>query len=153
MSKYNFGDIESNTRRNSFMILTPITQEEKDYAESTPYGAEHIVALYQLPDNDEIQIGLLSPTQKRFFPSKANVENLKYATNIAYFHNGYTELIDIRGKKVNRPIYMVYPNGKNTVRTYKILNANYDNGLAIPLKDIVNGTVTIETERLIEKTK
>lgn len=153
MLNKDFWDTEPEARRNECIVLTPISKEEKDYAESTPYGADHLVALYQLPDSDEIQIGLLSPTMKRFFSAKANVENLKYATNVAYFHNGYTELGDMSGTRVDRPVYLVYPTRRNTVRTARILNANYENGLAIPLKDIVNGTVTIEPSKPLVKTK
>lgn len=151
MSKLDFWDTEAAAIRNDFMVLTPISQEEKDHAESTPYGAEHIVALYQLPDSDEIQIGLLSPLQNRFFSADANIENLKYATTVAYFHDGYTELGDMNGARVDRPVYLVYTTRKNTVKGARVLNANDENGLRIPLKDIVNGKVTIESSEPVVK--
>ena len=73
--------------KNPCIILTPITDEEKEQYEEDSTGDESIYVLYRLPDSEEIQIGMMSTSMRKYFPSTANVWQLGNATSKAFFYD------------------------------------------------------------------
>lgn len=130
------------------IILAPITDEEKDEFERKPFGDERIYVLYRLPDSDEIHIGMLSTSMRKYFPSLANVWELDKATAMAFFYNGCSDLetAALKQEVNDRPVYSVSPSEGRTVVGYDVLNGTPENGLSVPLEDVVDGKYTLSAE-------
>ncbi|MCI8347671.1 MAG: hypothetical protein HFJ12_06995 [Bacilli bacterium] len=136
--------------RNPDIILIPITEDEKECLDE-----EDLYVLYKLPDSKQIQIGMLSPSMREYFPSTTNIWNLIYATSKAYFYNGGSELEAESSQITERPVYRVGPTDDRTVNEYTILNATDENNLSICLKDVIEGNYIVEksSPSILRKTK
>lgn len=144
-------NVYTNVRlQNPNIILTPITEDEKECIDK-----EDLYVLYKLPDSEQIQIGMLSPSIREHFPSTANIWNLIYATSKAYFYNGGSKLENEASQITERPVYRVSPTDDREVNEYDILNATDENNLAICLKDVVEGNYVVEknSPSILRKTK
>jgi len=125
--------------KNPDIILTPITDEEKEQFENDFMGDEHIYVLYRLPNSEEIYIGMMSSSMRKYFPSIANIWNLSSATSMAFFYNGGSKLERIASQITDRPVYRVRPSDDRRVSGYDVLNGTLENGLGIRLEDMVDG--------------
>ncbi|HIT21960.1 MAG TPA: hypothetical protein IAB56_03160 [Candidatus Scybalousia intestinigallinarum] len=134
--------------RNPDIILTPITEEEKQQIESNFMGDESIYVLYRLPNLEEIHIGMMSSSMRRYFPITANVWNLEKSISKAFFYNGSSELKNKAPTITDRPVYRVIATDDRIVSGYDILNGTPENGLRICLEDVVDGNYTLNANEL-----
>ena len=132
--------------RNPDIILTPITDEEKEQFEKDFMGDESIYVLYRLPDSEGIHIGMMSSSMRKYFPANANVWNLDSATSMAFFYNGCSELENTASEITDRPVYRVRPSDDRMVSGYDVLNGTPENGLRVSLEDVVDGNYTLNAE-------
>lgn len=135
--------------RNPNIILTPITNEEKELFEKDFMGDESLYVLYRLPNSEGIHIGMMSSLMRNYFSTTAN------ATSKAFFYNGCSNLENNASKITDRPVYRVSPSDDRMVSSYDILNGTSENGLRISLEDVVDGnyTLNVETPSVLRKTK
>lgn len=139
---------------NPDIILTPITDEEREQIENETMGDESIYVLYRLPDSKGIHIGMMSSSMRRYFPCTANVWELDNATTKAFFYNGCSELENAADEIGDRPVYRIRPTDDRMVSGYDVLNGTPENGLRVWLEDIVDGRYTInkDSQSVEEKT-
>lgn len=133
--------------RNPDITLTPITDEEKKQFESDFMGDESIYVLYRLPDSADIQIGMMSSSMRKYFPSTANVWGLDSATSKAFFYSGASVLAANATQITDRPVYRVRATDSRTVAGYDVLNGTADNGLRVWLEDVVDGKYALSVEK------
>ena len=129
--------------KNPDIILMPISDEDKEQYEKEFMGDESIYVLYRLPDSEEIQIGMMSSSMRKYFPSTANVWQLDNATSKAFFYNGASDLAKKAMGITDRPVYRIRPSDNRTVDDYDVLNGTPENGLRVWLEDVVDGKYTI----------
>lgn len=132
--------------RNPDIILTPIIDNEKKQFGSNFIEDESIYVLYRLPNSEGIHIGMVSPSMRKYFSSTANVWNLENATAMAFFYNGGSELKNIAFQVTDRPVYRVRTSDDRMVLGYDVLNGTPENGLIIPIEDIIDGNYTLNIE-------
>ena len=132
--------------KNPDIILMPISDEEKEQYEKEFMGDESIYVLYRLPDSEEIQIGMMSSSMRKYFPSTANVRQLDNATSKAFFYNGASDLEKKAMGITDRPVYRIRPSDNRTVDGYDVLNGTPENGLRVWLEDVVDGKYTIKAD-------
>lgn len=118
---------------NPSLILTPVSEGEKDVMSD-----ESIYVLYKLPESEDINIGMMSSSVRKYSPGLANIWHLDSATSYAFFHNGGSGLEDNAHRLTDRPVYKIAPTDDRKVGGYSILNATEENGLGIALEDIVD---------------
>ena len=139
--------------KNPDIILMPISNEEKEKYENEFMDDESIYVLYRLPDSEEIQIGMMSTSMKKYFPSTANVWQLDNATSRAFFYNVASDLEIGAMKITDRPVYRIRPSDDRTVAGYDVLNGTPENELRICLEDVVDGRYTINSDISTVRTK
>lgn len=141
--------------RNPDIILTPINEEEKKQLESDFMGDESIYVLYRLPDSEGIHIGMMSSSARKYAPSIANIWDLDKAISMAFFYNGCQELESNASQITDRPVYRISPTDDRMVLGYDVLNVTLENGLGIPLENVVDGkyTLNVETPSIIKKSR
>ena len=139
--------------RNPALILTPITDEEKEAAEKEFMGDESIYVLYKLPTSGNIHIGMMSSSVRRYSPGVANIWNLDEATSMAFFHNGGSKLEAGARSITDRPVYRIVPGDDRVVNECQILNGTPYNGLEVELDDVVEGNYSINKEEPVEYKK
>lgn len=139
--------------KNPDIILMPISNEEKEKYENEFMGDESIYVLYRLPDSEEIQIGMMSTSMKKYFPLTANVGQLDNATSRAFFYNGASDLERRAMEITDRPVYRIRPSDDRTVVGYDVLNGTPENELRIWLEDVVDGRYTINSDISTVRTK
>lgn len=132
--------------QNPEIILTPITDREKEQLENEFMGDEHLYVLYRLAHSEQIHIGMMSTSTRCYYPAIANVKNLKKATSMAFFYNGGSQLERNVSCIMDRPVYRVQPTDDRTVALYDVMNGTIDNELDISLEDVVDGNYTLKTE-------
>lgn len=132
--------------RNLDIILTPIIDNEKKQFGSNFIEDESIYVLYRLPNSEGIHIGMISPSMRKYFSSTANVWNLENATAMAFFYNGGSELKNIAFQVTDRLVYRVRTSDDRMVLGYDVLNGTPENGLIIPIEDIIDGNYTLNIE-------
>ncbi len=98
---------------------------------------------------------MISPSMRKYFSSTANVWNLENATAMAFFYNGGSELKNIAFQVTDRLVYRVRTSDDRMVLGYDVLNGTPENGLIIPIEDIIDGnyTLNIETPPLLRYQK
>ena len=132
--------------KNPSIILTPITEEEKDVLTKEFCGDMSIYVLYRRPMHEGIQIGMLSSSMRTHFSSTANYYQVEESEEKAYFYNGCSDLERIATEVTDRPVYKVRPNDDRTVAGYDVLNGTKVNNLRIWLEDILDGSYKINPE-------
>lgn len=129
--------------KNPSIALVPISDLERESMEKRLFGDERLYVLYELPNYDGIHIGMLSESARRYTPDLANVGNLEYATSMAYFYNGGSQLLEDADEINDRPVYLVSPTDDRRVASYSLSNADKNVALSIRLEDVVNGEYTV----------
>ena len=139
--------------KNPDIILAPITDEEKEQMESKFMGDECLYVLYKLPESEDINIGMLASSVRKYSPGVANVWKLRNATTMAFFVNGASELEEAAPRITSRPVYRINPSDDRKVSSYKLLNGNAENGLDVSLEDVVDGKYTVTRKASAPKEK
>ncbi len=135
--------------KNPSIILMPITEEEKECLEKRRFvGNEAIYVLYKIPNCERVFIGMMAASTTTYFSGIANVWNLQYATEKAYFYNGGSELQRTAEEITDRPVYQIEPTDDRFVDNYAILNGTTENGFMIPLDDVLDGKFQIKEKEL-----
>jgi len=132
--------------KNPSIILTPITEEEKEVLTKQFMGEEDIYVLYRRPMCESVQIGMLSTSMRKYFSSTANYYGVEESNEKAYFYNGGSNLKTIAKEITDRPVYEVRPDNDRTVSGYNVLNGTRINNLRIWLNDILDGSYKINPE-------
>lgn len=139
--------------KNPELILTPITDGEREAAEKEFMGDESIYVLYKLPSSGNIHIGMMSSSVRKYCPGVANVWNLDKATSMAFFHNGGSSLENNAREITDRPVYRIVPTDDRVVAECRILNSTSENSLEILLDDVVEGRYSVNSENPVELKK
>ena len=117
------------------MIITPITTNERQELINMNMQ-DDIVVLYRTNKSNDIQIGMLAESIRKYFPKLANLDKINEAYDLAYFvGNGKSVNINI----YDRPVYLIKPTDNRTVGEYQLLNVDIDKSHNIWLEDILEG--------------
>lgn len=133
---------------NPSLILTPISDVEQETMDD-----ESMYVLYKLPESEDINVGMMSSSMRKYFPATANIWYLDRATALAFFHNGGRSLEESASRITDRPVYKIYPTDNRKVGAYSIINGTEENGLDIPLEDVVNGNYPNKNKVFIKDKK
>jgi len=117
------------------MIIIPITTNERQELINMNMQ-DDIVVLYRTNKSNDIQIGMLAESIRKYFPKLANLDKINEAYDLAYFvGNGKSVNINI----YDRPVYLIKPTDNRTVGEYQLLNVDIDKSHNIWLEDILEG--------------
>ena len=134
--------------RNPGIIAMPISDEElKEYEDGTK-SDEFLYVLYRLPGSGGIEIGMMSSSAINYYPGLANISRLDDATTKAYFYCGGSNLMNQAMEITDRPVYLIGPSDNRTVEEYYVINATENNGLYVPLEDVVDGKYTVKKQEI-----